>query len=252
LIESIVFDGVRFVNGADSPFQGGYLFRALASYARPVTIRGLTIRNAWLVQTSASKKTVVAAPIEFDLARATSVDTAVPIEISNTVIRGGSTSLISTDRSEVNIILRNGSYGKDSALTGMYGESALFSGQGASSGMSETHSDGHYRISGTGMFTSGIQPGSTGAAISWFEKVTHNNFDLPHVSAASCSTTTTEVINGAELGDACTVSSNTPWGKGVLLQCSVSAPNTVQWQACNLTGTTVSHPPDTYTIRLLR
>jgi hypothetical protein len=103
-------------------------------------------------------------------------------------------------------------------------------------------------------FDGGVQPASTGTAITWFQKATHASLDLASVASGACSAETSETITGTLAGDSCRVDAGTPAAgdAGSWYACRVSAADTVKWSLCNLSGGAIDRASDTYTIRVIR
>jgi hypothetical protein len=109
-----------------------------------------------------------------------------------------------------------------------------------------TNADGRVTAAG------GVQPASTGGLMTWFQVAKHASLDLDSVANGACSAENSESIPGAALGDSCSVAAGTALEAGGFLRCAVTAPGTVKWQFCNLSGGAINRTSDTYTIRVIR
>lgn len=76
--------------------------------------------------------------------------------------------------------------------------------------------------------------------------------DIASVANAACSTTYTQAVTGALMGDSCLASAGIALESGTILSCRVTSADTVTFQLCNLSGVAVDRANDTYTFRVIR
>ena len=134
IVESSVFDNVRFLNGPTSPYQSAYFSRILASNgARSVQVRGITFRDCWGNHNTAIAGTVVASPFVIDLSGASAVTADLPITFTgNNFFNGGSTTFFDNDTAAVVLNSENAKFSNDLVLGGteFSTDATIFGGAG--------------------------------------------------------------------------------------------------------------------------